>query len=212
MYNKDDYFATSIRNLRKNMGLTQQEMADSIGVRKTTICNYESGYATPTLATLKKLMHVFNLNANYFFDSSAVERKSIQFMFGATIPFYRPTNIEGLTSGDKTLMDSSLTLPSHIETNKEGYLATTAPDNMMNACGIKRGSCIVINTQKPLTDGCIFAAVRDNEIIVRKYHNDKAGTYMSIESTRMPSSKAIEQMKDVELIILGVVTKVICDL
>ena len=212
MYNKDEHFAASITELRKSMGLTQQEMADMIDVRKTTICNYESGYATPTIATLKKMMHAFNLSANYFLDSSSVERKSVQFLFGATIPFYRATNIKGLTTADKTLMDSSLTLPSQIETNKDGYLATIAPDNMMNAADIKKGSCVVINTEKTLKDGCIFAAVKENELILRRYHNDKAGIYMSVESTRTPSSKSVEMIKDTELVIIGVVTKVIFDL
>ena len=63
----------------------------------------------------------------------------------------------------------------------------------MNKCGIKRGSYIIINTErKEPADGEIFAAIRDNTFIIRKYHNDIEGRHMSAESTRIPEGLSMQ--------------------
>jgi len=212
MITKDDCFAQNIKNLRKSLGLTQQEMADVIGVRKTTICNYESGYARPTINTLKIIMEKFRLPSTYFFSDNDVNRKYTQPLFGITIPFYSYTNTKGLLSKDKSLMDSPLTLPNQVEFSKNDSIATIVPDNSMNRCGIKKGSCVIINTSKMPTDGKIFAAVRDGNLIIRMYHNNSSGTYMTAESTRIPAGLSFEEIPTENFELLGTITKIISDI
>lgn len=215
MYTNDKLFADRIKDLRKAHGLTQQEMADMIGIRKTTISNYESGYATPTISTLKRFMAKFNLPASYFVPemSNEVTSKRVQTMYGTAMPYYEPHNIEGLKSGEKVLMDSSLSLPAPLHLPKTGYIATCAPDNSMNLCGIKRGSCVVINTEKRvLSDGDIFAAISSNHLIIRKYHNNFEGSYMSAESTRIPAGLSIEEIPSEDFTVLGIIDRIIVKL
>lgn len=207
-----DYFALNIKKLRKSMGLTQQEMANIIGVRKTTICNYESGYAKPTINTLKTIMDIFRLPATYFIPDKDARKKVSQTLYGITIPFYLHTNIHGLETGDKMLMDSPLTLPMQISSPTTSCIATNAPDNAMNLCGIKKGCAIIINTHAEPMDGKIFAAIREGELIIRKFHNNQSGTYMSAESSRIPSGMSIEEIPRENFKFLGIVTKIISDI
>lgn len=51
-----------IREARKNLGLSQQAVADKIGVSKVTICWYESGERTPSLEKFLKLAEALNLS------------------------------------------------------------------------------------------------------------------------------------------------------
>ena len=44
-----------MKNRRKELGMTQQDLADKCGLSKTTIFNYESGRFEPTKDNIKKL-------------------------------------------------------------------------------------------------------------------------------------------------------------
>ena len=48
-----------IKELRKKLNLTQEELGKLINVTKVSICCYEKGTRTPTLETLKVLAEVF---------------------------------------------------------------------------------------------------------------------------------------------------------
>ena len=215
MREDEKLFAQRIKDLRKSWGLTQQQMADMVEVRKTTISNYESGYATPTISTLKRFMMRFNLPASYFVPDmeSQITEKKAQILYGTPIAYFDPTNLDGLKSGDMHLMNSSLCLPAPLHIPKSGYIATSAADNSMNKCGIKRGTCLIINTErKEPQDGEIFAAIKDNFFIIRKYHNTIEGRYMSAESTRIPTGLSIEQIPEENFVILGIIDRIIAKL
>lgn len=55
-----------IKALRKEKGLTQQQLEEKINVTKVSICCYENGTRTPTLQTLTDLAEFFGVNLNYF--------------------------------------------------------------------------------------------------------------------------------------------------
>ena len=61
MYKGSIDYAKIIRNLRKTYGKTQAELANEIGCGKTTICNYEARYSTPSLQVLEKIAEVFDI-------------------------------------------------------------------------------------------------------------------------------------------------------
>ncbi len=51
-----------IKEQRKKMNLTQEELGHLINVTKVSICCYENGTRTPTLETLKVLAETFNVD------------------------------------------------------------------------------------------------------------------------------------------------------
>lgn len=55
-----------IKALRKERGLTQQQLGKLINVTKVSICCYENGTRNPTLQTLIDLGRVFGVDLNYF--------------------------------------------------------------------------------------------------------------------------------------------------
>lgn len=55
-----------IKELRKERGLTQQQLGDKINVTKVSICCYENGTRTPTLQTLLDLSEYFGVDLSYF--------------------------------------------------------------------------------------------------------------------------------------------------
>ena len=56
---------TRIKTLRKEKGLTQQQLAELINVTKVSICCYEKGNRIPNLETFMDLVNVLDTTPNY---------------------------------------------------------------------------------------------------------------------------------------------------
>lgn len=51
-----------IKELRKALGLTQQEFADKVGIKRNSFANYETGRNTPLDAIIVSICREFNVN------------------------------------------------------------------------------------------------------------------------------------------------------
>lgn len=60
-----------LKNARKKMKLTQQDVADYIGVNRVTYARYEAGEYEPTFDTLLKLASLFNVSIDYLLGRTA---------------------------------------------------------------------------------------------------------------------------------------------
>lgn len=47
---------------RKKLGMTQQELAQAVGVSQGTICQYENGQRTPTVPMFAKIAQVLGVS------------------------------------------------------------------------------------------------------------------------------------------------------
>jgi transcriptional regulator with XRE-family HTH domain len=64
----DVYIGKRLRRRRRILGMTQQQLADSIGVRFQQIQKYECGSNRITAAKLFKLATALSVPTNYFFE------------------------------------------------------------------------------------------------------------------------------------------------
>ena len=53
--------AENIKFYRKQLGLTQEELASFLHGKKSLISNYENGHSTPDIYTLCKLSEIFDV-------------------------------------------------------------------------------------------------------------------------------------------------------
>lgn len=60
-----DTFAERIRRLRKDKKLTQQEFADRLGIKRTTIANYESGRNEPVDSVIALICSKFAVDETW---------------------------------------------------------------------------------------------------------------------------------------------------
>ena len=61
-------FGIYLKKGRENLGLTQQEAADKIGVSITTIQNWENGFITPSTTYFEKIIETYNLLEESFYE------------------------------------------------------------------------------------------------------------------------------------------------
>lgn len=57
-----------LKKLRKALGLTQQEFADRIGIKRNSFANYETGRNTPIDAIIVSICREFNVNEDWLRD------------------------------------------------------------------------------------------------------------------------------------------------
>lgn len=55
-----------IKTLRKGRKLTQQELADKLGITRATVSNYEVGRRSPHISELKRFADFFGVGIDYF--------------------------------------------------------------------------------------------------------------------------------------------------
>lgn len=58
-------FSKRLKEKRKEMGFTQKQLGEMVGVTKVSICCYENGTRTPTLDTLIDLANALQVELTY---------------------------------------------------------------------------------------------------------------------------------------------------
>lgn len=61
----DKFFGIKLKELRKQQGFTQLQLAELLGVSKTTICQWETKKQEPSITDIKKLCSIFDETADY---------------------------------------------------------------------------------------------------------------------------------------------------
>lgn len=63
-------FSDKLIKLRKEKGMSQEELGDKLGVTRQTISKWELGQATPNMTNLNELGTLFNVSINYLVDDN----------------------------------------------------------------------------------------------------------------------------------------------
>ncbi len=63
-------FGEKLKSLRASQKLTQQQLADRIGVAKSVVSYYESGDRYPSYDVLVKIARIFHTTTDYLLDVS----------------------------------------------------------------------------------------------------------------------------------------------
>lgn len=65
-------FGEKLQNLRKNKGLTQEELAESIFVSRTAISKWESGRGYPSIDSIREIASFFSLSIDDLLSSEKI--------------------------------------------------------------------------------------------------------------------------------------------
>ena len=62
----DEKISKKIKALRKTRGMTQEQLAEKLGVQRATISNYEIGRRSPHIKELEKIADALGVSLDYF--------------------------------------------------------------------------------------------------------------------------------------------------
>lgn len=202
-------FSLNLKRLRKAKGLNQDELADELGVRKSTISNYETGYSNPTASMLNHIADYFRVTLDELcgkaaispqFNEPAMEESSETIL---SVPVY-----DSLVPNTTKKPLFSLSFPSSFLGNGNFFIVKVA-DKTMTRADLTNGSLVIIREQKNINNGELALVSINNEpAFFCRYYN--MGEFVSLTFDGAISTQPIMvNPKEQMLIILGKVTKVI---
>ena len=71
---KESKIITNLKSVRESIGMTQQELADRIGIRRETILHLENNRYNPSLEMALKIAQVFDLQVEELFQLKKKEK------------------------------------------------------------------------------------------------------------------------------------------
>lgn len=77
-------FSERLKYLRKKNNMTQQQLANLLGVSKSTISGYETGSCKPTIERLIRLADIFNVTLDFFYLN--FETSYAEYIDGVRVP------------------------------------------------------------------------------------------------------------------------------
>ncbi len=97
--------------LRINAGITQNKIADYLGVNRASYSNYETGKREPDISTLLKIADYFNVSLDEMFGRKSSEQKQVtpkERSFKSTIHKQIWDKVEKLQENDLYILDGYL--------------------------------------------------------------------------------------------------------
>jgi len=70
-----------LQEARKKAGLTQEQVADYLGINKVQLSYYENGVREISIGTLQQLADLYGYTLNYFFDDEKSTDPAVSFSF-----------------------------------------------------------------------------------------------------------------------------------
>lgn len=113
-----------IKEARQNNSLTQEQLANKLGIAKSTLAGYETGSREPGIGMVAKIMHVLNVDANYLWQDETDFPMQVSYDEMQHIKKYRELDDHGREMVDIVLLkeydrcisfeDNILDLHSHM--------------------------------------------------------------------------------------------------
>ncbi|MGT2712255.1 helix-turn-helix domain-containing protein [Streptococcus oriscaviae] len=100
-------FAERLKQLRKESGLTQKQVAESLQVAQNSYSNWEKGIRTPLNPTIDKLAELFNVSSEYLKGNSDIRNPEEDIDLSDFEILYRNTS-KGLSDEDKAQLEVDL--------------------------------------------------------------------------------------------------------
>ncbi len=209
---KDEVKTTGerIRELRRDLRLSQAELADQLGVGKTTISNYEVDYGLPSAENIKRLAELFDVNIDYLLGETEFKDRFINFIKGRKIPVFDIQNISEIVNNELSKIEGYLELPDCFNLRSGDFFSIRCADNSMDKAKLEKNNHIIIKRGEDVTDGKCGVVVVDDKIVIRRiYQFDNIITLVP-DSSDPGYVPAQYKMGDIR--ILGRVIKALVDI
>lgn len=160
-----------IKKLRKEKGLTQEQLGNMLGVKKSAIAKYENNRVENLKKdTIQKLSEIFDVPPSYFLGIEESNQPIIT--DSITIPLYNDISCgTGLFVDDN--IDEYIALPESLLTPSKEYFCQYASGDSMIDENINQGDLIVFEKCSQIRNGEIGCfTIDDNVATCKKFYRD----------------------------------------
>lgn len=168
--------AERIRELRSSRGLSQQELADKIGVSKSSINMYERGERIPPLRSQEALADYFNVDLDYFagrtdYTTQIVRRPSIPAGFEPLPEMAMVPLVGTIACGTPILAEQNVEARIGVPAAWRADFALTCKGDSM-APRYLDGDIVCIRCQPQVENGQIAAVLIGDEATLKRFYQN----------------------------------------
>lgn len=158
----------NIRKHRKNMSLTQLELAKILDISTSTIGMYEQGRRTPPIDSLVKLAATFDIDLQELTHSGNLmeEKKEVY------DEYQRVPIVGTIAAGYPILAVENIEGYFPMDVNSGADFALKVKGDSMIEAGINEGDIVFIKKQSELNNRDIGAFLVDDEATLKRFHKD----------------------------------------
>lgn len=170
-------FGDVLKKLREDSGMSQEQLADAIGISKSAVGMYEQGKRTPhKKEILKSISECFGVTVDYLFGFSSQDYSSLSDDARAKFGI-KPISTRHIPMLGKIACGTPIMCEQDYETYVEAsddinadFCLTAQGDSMINA-RIFDGDVVFIREQEMVENGEIAAVIiNDDEVTLKRFY------------------------------------------
>ena len=186
-------FGNRIKSLRNEQGLTQVQLADKLGVSKSTISMYENENRYPEFEAMENIADFFNVDMDYLYCKSDIKNRYQHFGL-SEFDNLRPISTKKIPLLGKVACGE----PTYAEEDRESYIeigtdlradfCLIAKGDSMIGARIQDGDVVFIKAQDMVENGEIAVVIIDDEVTLKRvfYQNGKR-IILQAENSAIPA-------------------------
>lgn len=187
---------TNIKRLRIDAGLTQEELAQSLGVARSTVTQWERGWTQPRMGMVHKLAVFFGTTNSVIVQEEDREPNTVGVAAAASIPI-------DAAPGNHSLSDQQeLAVPPFIFDEHPHARCVIVEDDSIDRV-LPKGFAAVYDPKLRLQNGRIVVARMDGELLLRRWHQGSSAVMLVADSHTHYEDIVLEGSDEVA--VLGVV-------
>lgn len=198
-----------LKELRKERGLYQKDIANYLGVDRTTYVKYETGASEPDTVTLSKLADFFNVSLDYLVGRDDVEEINLT-SAGLRIPVYGNTAagipITAIEDFDSDDPDDWEEISETMVRNGQ-YIALRIKGDSMEP-RMRTGDVVIVRLQPEVNDGDVaIVRINGDEATCKKIKKTPEGLWLI--STNPNYDPMFYSPKDIDDLPVAIIGKVV---
>ena len=161
-----------IKELRKNKGFTQIQLAEALFVDQTAISKWDKGIAFPAAEMQRKLADIFEVSIDYLLgrsDSEHGDGFDIENIVPLSEVIRKRVPVLGeIACGEPIFAQEQY--GEYIETDINADFALTCKGDSMTGARINDGDLVLIRKQEMVENGAIAAVIIENEATLKRVY------------------------------------------
>ena len=182
-------FNEILKALREERGLSQQELADALGITRSTLGNYEVGLRSPNMEMLEEIADYFNVDMDFLYGKTKIKNKYQESLKSDDSDL--PSNILPIAKKKFPLLGSiACGEPIFADEDFEGYVEAGANGDSMIGARIHDGDIVFIKQQSLVENGQIATVLIDDEATLKCFYYDRANQIIQLKK-QSPYQKTV---------------------
>lgn len=168
--------SSRLRMLRKDAGMTQQDIADKLDVTRVSVGKWESGIATPRPKNLEDLAALFGTSVSYLLGEDGPERVESR-ATSAMVPM-RAIGVTCMGDGDEQDADAVVEVPAGVAERHPGLFVVHGIGSCMDRRFPEDAALGVDPDMEPRTGDAVLVRDEAHGSFVHVYMAGSGGTVM----------------------------------